>query len=111
MHSGFRVQNDQAALPLFFMFVTYILYSADFDRYYVGSTENIESRLTRHNNGMVISTKKYVPWKLVYTESFETRSEAFKRELQIKGKKSRKYIEYLTSGTGSTRPDSNRDSQ
>ncbi len=37
------------------------------------------------------------PWTCVYTEVYMTRSEAMKREKEIKGKKSRKYIEYLLS--------------
>ena len=31
--------------------------------------------------------KKYLPWKIVYTETFKTKSEAYKRELQIKSYK------------------------
>ncbi|MEW6652758.1 MAG: hypothetical protein AB1394_04720 [Bacteroidota bacterium] len=36
----------------------------------------------------VKSTKAYVPWKIVYLEHFESKSEAFKREMQIKRYKS-----------------------
>jgi putative endonuclease len=35
-----------------------------------------------------------------YTERFETRTEAVKRESEIKKKKSRKYIEWLISSAG-----------
>ena len=35
------------------------------------------------------------PWRLVFFETFATRSEALLREKQIKAKKSRKYIQYL----------------
>ncbi len=38
-----------------------------------------------------------MPWRLVYFEMFETRTEAIKRENEIKSKKSRKYIEVLIS--------------
>ena len=79
------------------MFFIYILYSKNFDKYYVGSTENVESRLLRHNSKKVTSTKKYVPWLVVYTEQFATRAEAVNRENQIKKMKSRKYIEALVS--------------
>jgi putative endonuclease len=34
-------------------------------------------------------------WRLVYTEEFEDRTSAIKREREIKKKKSRKYIEFL----------------
>jgi putative endonuclease len=33
----------------------------------------------------------------MYTEMFTTRSEAMKREKELKAKKSKKYIEYLLS--------------
>lgn len=77
------------------MHYTYILYSKSFDRYYIGQCEDIDARLHRHNNRGVPSTKPYVPWDLVYIETFGSRSEAIKRELEIKSKKNRKYIEWL----------------
>jgi len=40
------------------MFITYILYSDKSDRYYVGSTGNLEDRLKRHNTGRSTFTKK-----------------------------------------------------
>ena len=77
------------------MFKLYIIYSVFLDRYYVGSTANIDDRLFRHKNSGSKSTKSASDWVLVYSEDFETRSEAVKRELEIKGKKSRKYLESL----------------
>ncbi len=44
--------------------------------------------------------KKANDWVVKYTESFETRAAAMKRELEIKKKKSRKYIERLISSVG-----------
>jgi putative endonuclease len=79
----------------FFMFYIYILYSESFNRYYVGQCEDIDARLKRHNNRGVPSTKPYVPWEMLYTETFATRAEATAREKGIKSKKSRKHIEYL----------------
>ncbi len=77
------------------MFHIYILYSKVFDRYYIGQCEDIDARLIRHNNKGVPSTKPYVPWKLAYSEVFNTRAEAVAREKEIKNKKSRKYVENL----------------
>jgi len=74
---------------------TYILYSEKIDRYYVGYTWNIKLRLDRHNKGMSRSTKAGRPWKIVYVELYNTKSEAIKREYQIKRWKSRKMIEEL----------------
>jgi putative endonuclease len=82
------------------MFYVYILYSSSADKYYVGQTENLEDRLFRHKNSGSVYTKFVKDWKLVYSESFSTRSEALKRETEIKNKKNRKYIEYIINSVG-----------
>ena len=70
------------------MFFVYILRSQKTERYYTGHTANIDKRLKEHNSGKVRSTKAYVPWEIVYSEKFESKSEAFQREMQIKKYKS-----------------------
>ena len=77
---------------------TYILQSEKTGKYYVGSTNNIAKRLERHNGSKVVSTKSDMPWKMIYSEKFDTLSEARKRELQIKNWKSRSAIERLING-------------
>ncbi len=78
------------------MFYVYILFSDKFDRFYIGQTNNIESRLLRHNKGYVKSTKAYKPWDLIHTERFSSRSDALKRESYLKSLKSKsKLIELV----------------
>ncbi|HLK29185.1 MAG TPA: GIY-YIG nuclease family protein [Puia sp.] len=77
------------------MFFVYILYSDKLDKYYVGSTNDIDKRLVKHNNGSEKFTSTGMPWKLKYFEVLMTIKEARKRESAIKKKKSRKYIEWL----------------
>ena len=72
----------------------YILKMRD-GSYYVGSTDELKSRLVRHQSGRVTSTKKKLPFTLEYIEIFETKGEAQSREYQIKKWKSRKAIERL----------------
>lgn len=74
------------------MYYVYMLYSAIVDRYYVGQTSNLEERLKRHNQGRSKYTKSGIPWKLVYKESFETRSDAMSREMKLKQSKSREHL-------------------
>ena len=50
------------------MYFVYIIKSLVVIRYYIGSTENLDRRLSAHNLGKVKSTKAYKPWELVYTE-------------------------------------------
>ena len=77
------------------LFFTYILYSESFDSFYVGYSSNIEKRLFRHNSGGVPSTGRKKPWVLKYYEKFDNKSDAIKRESQIKRMKSKKYIQDL----------------
>jgi putative endonuclease len=77
------------------MWQVYIIYSEKIDRYYTGSTENLSWRLERHNQGWGRYTKRGIPWKIVYTESFANKTDALSRERELKKLKSRKYIEQL----------------
>ena len=79
------------------MHYVYILQSEKTGKFYTGNCEDIDVRLTRHNAGATPSTASGRPWKLVYYEEFELKSDAIKREYEIKRKKSRKYIEFLIS--------------
>ncbi len=65
-------------------FYTYVLKSISHNRRYIGSCEDLDVRLKRHNAGKVRSSKAYIPYEIVYYEIFETRSEAYKRELFFK---------------------------
>ena len=87
-----------------FMYYAYILYSQSRDRYYYGHCENLEKRIRRHNSGINPYTKSGIPWEIQYFESFATKSEAVKREMQFKKWKSRKMVEQLIS-QGGCRPD------
>jgi putative endonuclease len=75
--------------------VVYILYSKNIDRYYIGSTSNLEERLRKHNSKHRGFTGKASDWEVVYLEDFDTIHEAQSREKQIKSWKSRKEIEKL----------------
>jgi putative endonuclease len=77
------------------MYYTYIIYSTTLNKYYVGSCQNVEERLLDHLNSRSKYTKVAKDWELKHFETFLSRSEACKRELQIKKMKSRKYIENL----------------
>lgn len=69
------------------MYKVYILRSNKFGRYYIGCTKNLYNRLDLHNKGKVRWTKAYCPWEIVYTEEYEKKEEAYKREKEIKSYK------------------------
>ncbi|MEW5798072.1 MAG: GIY-YIG nuclease family protein [Bacteroidota bacterium] len=66
------------------MYWVYILYSRSFHQTYIGHTNEVSQRFYRHNRGFVLSTKRYRPWEMIYTEEFTSRSEAMKREKYFK---------------------------
>ena len=73
----------------------YIIYSAKLNKYYVGACNDLKRRLYEHHIGHSKFTSLGIPWHLVYNEFYEDLKSAKKRELEIKKKKSRKYIEEL----------------
>ena len=73
----------------------YILKSLKDGTFYVGSTQDLSERLNRHNQGRTKYTKPKRPWELVYHEEHPDRSSAVKRELEIKTRKSKRFIEKL----------------
>ena len=79
------------------MFTVYILQSLSSLKYYIGQTNNMTERLTRHNTGRSAFTKKDRPWKTIYQESFKTRAEAMQREKQIKSYKGGEAFKRLLS--------------
>ena len=78
-------------------YYTYILYSESINKYYVGYTNNFERRIIEHNRIKGKFTDNGIPWEIVHIEIFKNRIDAHQRELQIKNKKSRKYIEWIIS--------------
>ena len=81
------------------MFIVYILRSIEHDCNYIGHTKNIINRLADHNRGKVRSTKAFAPWKVIYTETYGTKSEAFRREMEIKSYKSGNAFKQLINPT------------
>jgi len=80
------------------MYYCYILYSAIKERYYVGSCEDVQSRLKKHNTNHSGFTGNAGDWRIKWTEEHPDKSTALKRESQIKAWKSRKMIEKLING-------------
>src|SRR5436190_1711548 len=68
----------------------YILYSPNSDKYYIGcTTDTIFERLRRHLSNHRGFTSKAKDWTLVYSEIFDTKTAAPKRERELKDWKSR----------------------
>lgn len=64
---------------------TYILLCKD-KSLYTGITNNLKARINKHNQGIACRyTSIRKPVQLVYFERFPNKSEARKREIQLKG--------------------------
>lgn len=58
----------------------------------MGQTNDINARLKMHNYGRVYWTKRFLPWKIVYSEGYSSRNEALKREKYLKSHSGRNWI-------------------
>lgn len=62
----------------------YIIKSEKLNQVYIGISLNTEKRLIEHNKGQNKSTKRGIPWKLIYKEEHKDRIPARKREKFLK---------------------------
>ena len=70
----------------------YILQSLKNGRYYVGSTNDLERRLSEHNSGKCKYTSKTGPWKLEFSQKFTNLSVVRKVEFWLKMQKDSDFI-------------------
>jgi putative endonuclease len=74
------------------MYYTYILFSEKLQKFYTGSTHDIDHRLKEHNNGKTSFTRKGIPWVVLYSATFQSRTEAVKHENQIKKRGAKRFL-------------------
>ncbi|OGY62353.1 MAG: hypothetical protein A2745_02930 [Candidatus Harrisonbacteria bacterium RIFCSPHIGHO2_01_FULL_44_13] len=78
------------------MHYTYILLCVDDVRerrkFYIGSTDNLNKRIVAHKNKEVQTTKSFDQIELIYFEGCRNKTDARKRELQLKTGFGRGYI-------------------
>ena len=66
------------------MFYNYVIQSLNDKQLYIGFTTDLKRRLTEHNQGLNLSTKRYKPWKIIYYEACIDRDDAIRRESYLK---------------------------
>ncbi len=62
----------------------YVLQSKEDNDFYIGCTRNLKDRLRLHNAKKVASTKKRVPFVLIYYEAYIDSKDAYQREMFLK---------------------------
>ena len=74
------------------MAYVYILESEKSKKFYVGSTNDLDKRLLRHNQGYEKATKPHKPYKIVFKQKCKNITEARILEHKIKNWKRRDFI-------------------
>ena len=70
----------------------YLLQSVDHpNRFYTGSTGNLDERLKRHNEGQVPHTSKYAPWRIKTYIAFSDEAQALAFERYLKSASGRAF--------------------
>ncbi len=77
------------------MYQVYIFLNEAKTRTYTGVANDVNKRLAEHNSGKVKSSRPYRPYKIVYTESFATLSEARQKEKFYKSTTGRRRLQKL----------------
>ena len=73
----------------------YILQSLTNNRFYIGSTNDLNRRLKEHNAGKSTYTSFTVPFRLVFSQSFENLPLARKVEYWLKSQKDKDFIKRI----------------
>ncbi|MBI2443635.1 MAG: GIY-YIG nuclease family protein [Candidatus Magasanikbacteria bacterium] len=74
-------------------FTVYVLRSRKNGYRYVGQTDNMGRRLAEHNGGMTKSILFQIPFVIEYTEEYNSRIDAIRREKFLKSGKGREWLE------------------
>lgn len=77
------------------MYTVYALYNAKHKKIYIGQTENLEQRLKFHQEKAFrnsFTAKLDGNWILIYAEDAANRTDALRREKQLKSYRGREFI-------------------
>ena len=81
-------------------YYVYVLQSMKDQKYYIGSSSDVQARLNYHNAGLQRSTRHRIPFILIYQEQLNSKHDALIREKQIKSYKGGQAFQKLIhSGT------------
>lgn len=80
------------------MHYVYVLMGAK-DRLYIGRSNNLKRRFEEHQNGKVWTTKRMLPVKLIFYESFIEKSDAVRREGYLKTNQGKKGLKLIIRDT------------
>lgn len=76
-------------------YFVYILQSLKNNSLYIGYTSNLRKRFKEHNEGKSAATKPFIPYKLIFSESFLNRIDAKHREVYLKSGYGRRSVKIM----------------
>ncbi len=84
------------------MYYVYVLQSQKDNNLYIGYTTDLKSRLSRHSNGFVVSTKHRRPLTLLFFEGFKNQTDALAREKYLKSGYGKKQLSLILKNSFSS---------
>jgi putative endonuclease len=73
------------------MYHVYVIQSKN-DLIYTGQTKNLADRVRQHNKGRSQWTSQDIDWRVIYSKSFGTRSDALQYERWLKSGAGRDFV-------------------
>jgi len=77
------------------MYYVYVLQSLKDKKLYIGFTSDLRRRLKQHKFGGSMSTKKRLPFRCIFYESFISKEDARRREGYFKTNKGKKALNLM----------------
>ncbi len=77
------------------MHYVYVLLSLKDNKFYIGYSSDLKRRLKEHETGGSNSTKKRLPFKLVYYEAHTNKEDAKRREKYFKTSKGKSSLKQI----------------
>ena len=66
------------------MFFVYVLRSKKDNSFYIGFAPNLNERLAKHDQSLVMSSKYILPMELIYYETYKSKTDALISEKRLK---------------------------
>lgn len=77
------------------MHYTYVIWSLDYKKFYIGHTDNLKRRLNEHLAGDNHTTYRFGKLKLLFYEAFISKEDALRRERYFKTTKGKKALKII----------------
>lgn len=77
------------------VYFVYVIQNSETKMLYIGFTGNLKQRITEHQEGKSLFTRKSRKngqWKLIYFEGYSNKKDAMSRERFLKGGSGRNYL-------------------